>query len=121
VFRHLLKSTKNPDRELERLVKAVEVTRTKFVGDLSSWIKSNMPPQVDAIVGCGGTFDYLGQDLNSFLVDRIKLGVTGLYICRGESLPNAADNIELRSRFADIYYVWHSLHRKHQSLSKDSN
>ena len=121
VLRHLLKSTKNPDRELERLVKAIEAADAKFVGDLSSWIKSNMPPQVDAIVGCGGTFDYLERDLDTFLVDRIKSGVKGLYICKGESLPNAADNMELRSRFADIYYVWHGLHRKHQALLKDSN
>jgi hypothetical protein len=117
VLGHLLKSTKNPQRELDRLIKAIEVAHIQFMNDLKNWIKGNMPNQVDAIIGCGGTFDYIGTDLNSFLTTKIKDGDKNLYMCQGYE----TNYLKVNSRFADIWHIWHVLHRQHQAQNKELN
>ncbi len=118
VLSPILKSAKNPERELARLIESIELARHNFLTNLTNWLKSNLPPQVDAVVLCGGTGEYIGRDLDSWLETKVRGGKASIYKCTGDGLPTAFGDLEMQSRFADIYYVWHGLHRKYQADRK---
>jgi hypothetical protein len=94
----LLRSTSQQGRttELMTLQKAIKFARHEYVGSLTSWLKQAIPPDVEEILFCGGTADYLKKELNSYYraTPCIFSSIT---------VPASIDNNCLGSRLADIY------------------
>jgi hypothetical protein len=117
-FDYLLKS-KNKDRERTQLISSIQAAKRKMIQTLTDYLADYLPPQLDLIVKCGGTFDTIQKDLDSVLNDKLA---SGCKIIRddGNNVPlrhvarrfNGGGNYH--SRYCDVYYVWHKLHQKSQ-------
>ncbi len=113
----ILKSaTKYRDTELKILKTEIARATTSHVQQLQSWLGEVMPNRVDTILLCGGTADYLQNDLDAYLLSKLPSGRTKdaeLYIHIGEKLPVEIQKLGLGNRFTDIYCLWQDLQRLH--------
>jgi hypothetical protein len=56
--------------EVEKLVGAIESSRDQYLHSLSSWLRENLPKELDEVILCGGTAYYLRDSLG--LKERTK-------------------------------------------------
>jgi hypothetical protein len=82
--------------ELTTIVKAIRVARHEYVAALTSWLNQVVPLDVEEILFCGGTADYLKKELNSHYPATPC-------IFSGLSVPKNVDKHSLGSRLADVY------------------
>jgi hypothetical protein len=94
----LLRSTSQQGRtsELTTLQQAIKFARNEYANNLTSWFRQVIPPDVEEIIFCGGTAEYLKKELNAYYraIPCIFSGIT---------VPNAIDKNNLGSRLADVY------------------
>ncbi len=82
--------------ELTTIVKAIRVARHEYVAALTSWLNQVVPLDVEEILFCGGTADYLKKELNSHYPATPC-------IFSGLSVPKSVDKHSLGNRLADVY------------------
>lgn len=85
------------DREVDQLIEAVKLSRFDYARMLSHWINEVLPPDLDEIVFCGGTSEYMKSELrNQF--SHYSLSWHG-----GITVPKTLDPDGLGCRIADVY------------------
>lgn len=82
--------------ELTTIVKAIRAARHEYVAALTSWLDQVVPPDVEEILFCGGTADYIKKELNSHYPATPC-------IFSGVSIPKNVDQHFLGNRLADVY------------------
>ena len=94
----LLRSTSQQGRtnELMTLQQAIKFARHEYASSLTSWFKQVIPPDVEEIIFCGGTADYLKKELNAYYRSTPC-------IFSGITVPTSIDKNSLGSRLADVY------------------
>lgn len=94
----LLRSTSEQGRttELMTLQRAIKFARHEYANNLTSWFKQVIPADVEEIIFCGGTADYLKKELNAYY-----RAIPCLF--SGIAVPTSIDNNCLGSRLADVY------------------
>ncbi|RUT01627.1 hypothetical protein DSM106972_067240 [Dulcicalothrix desertica PCC 7102] len=94
----LLRSTTTQGRsaELIKLVQAIKFARHEYATALTSWLSQLIPLDVEEILFCGGTADYLKKELNTCYR-------TTPCIFSGIAVPASIDSYSLGSRLADVY------------------
>jgi hypothetical protein len=110
-FDLLLRCT-NEDREIERkiAIKAVENATANYVRRLADWLDEMLPTQSDLICLCGGTANYLGTALDSFLIDKLRSRAKKDLCMHSRLIIPAAIKQQVDAdRFADIYSLWHHM------------
>lgn len=97
-LRKLLRSTTQEGRnnELTQLTTAIKFSRHEYVSALTSWFKQVIPADVEEILFCGGTADYLKKELNSYYRSTPC-------IFSSVSIPSSIDKNSLGCRLADVY------------------
>ncbi|BAY95219.1 MULTISPECIES: ParM/StbA family protein [unclassified Tolypothrix] len=82
--------------ELTTIVNAIRIARYEYVTALTSWLDQVVPLDVEEILFCGGTADYIKKELNSHYPATPC-------IFTGVSVPKTLDKHCLASRLADVY------------------
>jgi hypothetical protein len=110
---HLIKSKKNSDRELHRLIKSVEQEHQNFIEKLTNWLDHSLP-HVDTIICCGGTFNCIYKQMEEFLLTKLNNDEESLFHCQiREKLREFFLDVNMQSRMIDIYYAWANLYLEH--------
>jgi hypothetical protein len=110
-FAPLLRSNES-DREVEHkmMIKAIDHATTTYTRRLSGWLDEVLPTQLDRICLCGGTANYLGSGLDSFLVSKLKSrDKKDLSLHSQLTIPVAIKQQVDADRFADIYSLWYQM------------
>lgn len=90
------KSREGRMSELTAIVNAITVARHEYVAALTSWLDQVVPLDVEEIIFCGGSADYLKKELNSHY-PAIRCLFSGVCV------PEKVDKHCLSSRLADVY------------------
>jgi hypothetical protein len=109
---HSLLRCCDQDREVERtmLIKAIEDATATYLRRLSGWLDEVLPTQLDRICLCGGTANYLGTKLDTFLINKLKSrDKKDLSLHSQLTIPAAIKQQVDADRFADIYSLWHQM------------
>ncbi len=112
----LLRSTGNANKqqELQQIQRAIKLARSEYSAALTSWLSQVIPRQVDEILFCGGTADYMKKELN--LHYRGKSCLWGV----GANIPKQVDQFSLLGRLADVYslflYFSQVVEKRYQSV-----
>ncbi|MEG4990187.1 hypothetical protein QUB08_31325 [Microcoleus sp. BR0-C5] len=85
------------DREVDQLIEAVKLSRFDYARMLSHWINEVLPPDLDEIVFCGGTSEYMKPEL------RNQFSNYSLSWHAGITVPKTLDPDGLGCRIADVY------------------
>ena len=85
------------DREVDQLIEAVKLSRFDYARMLSHWINEVLPPDLDEIVFCGGTSEYMKSEL------RNQFSHYSLSWHAGITVPKTLDPDGLGCRIADVY------------------
>lgn len=98
----LLRLPRSTTRELraadvQQIVAAIKSARPEYAKILISWLDETLPLDVEEIVFCGGTADYLRKELNEHY-DRIPLFWNAELV-----IPKTLDTFGLGNRLADVY------------------
>jgi hypothetical protein len=98
----LLRLPRSTTRELraadvQQIVAAIKSARPEYAKILMSWLDETLPLDVEEIVFCGGTADYLRKELNEHY-DRIPLFWNAELV-----IPKTLDTFGLGNRLADVY------------------
>ncbi|MBD2772586.1 ParM/StbA family protein [Iningainema tapete] len=98
----LLRLPRSTTRELraadvQQIVTAIKSARPEYAKILISWLDENLPLDVEEIVFCGGTADYLRKELNEHY-DKVPLSWNADLV-----IPKALDTFDLGNRLADVY------------------
>ncbi|MEM7727287.1 MAG: ParM/StbA family protein [Cyanobacteria bacterium P01_A01_bin.45] len=88
------------NQEVSVIVKAVNEAKQLYTATLTSWLNNVVPHDVDEIIFCGGTAEYLKKELNSHY-SRIPCIWHG-----GIVIPEAIDTYKLGFRLTDVYGVF---------------
>lgn len=82
--------------ELTTIVKVIRTARHEYIAALTSWLDQVVPPDVEEILFCGGTADYIKKELNSHYPATPC-------IFSGVAVPKSVDKHSLGNRLADVY------------------
>ncbi|MBE9224714.1 hypothetical protein IQ264_04430, partial [Phormidium sp. LEGE 05292] len=87
------------DTEIEKIISAVESARTEYATSLASWLKEVLPPssELDEAIVCGGTTDYLHEELNAIFPG------TPVTWHGGVEIPTSLNEQWLGTRLADVW------------------
>jgi hypothetical protein len=85
------------NEEVAALVTAIKEAKNLYIATLISWLNNVVPRDVDEIVFCGGTADYLKKELNS------RYSATPCIWHGGVVVPDAVDTYKLGTRLTDAY------------------
>ena len=85
------------DREVDQLIEAVKLSRFDYARMLSHWINEVLPTDLDEIVFCGGTSEYMKPEL------RNQFSHYSLSWHAGITVPKTLDPDGLGCRIADVY------------------
>jgi hypothetical protein len=97
------------DKEFERriAIEAVNKATAKHINSLSVWLDEMLPTASDRICLCGGTANYLGTALDSFLIDKLKSkSRQDLHLNSRLTIPMKFKQQVDADRYADIYSLW---------------
>ncbi|MFB2773187.1 hypothetical protein ACE1AT_28535 [Pelatocladus sp. BLCC-F211] len=85
--------------EIEKIISAVCDSRTEYVIALSNWLKESLPPrnELDEAIICGGTADYLRQELDTVFP------ATPIIWHGGVEIPPTLNEQSLGNRLADVW------------------
>jgi hypothetical protein len=106
-FHHLCSSSNHRDVEIEKIIAAVHSSREEYAIALTNWLKEVLPSQneLDEVIICGGTADYLREELDA-LFPRTPIIWHG-----GVEIPSTLNEQWLGHRLADVWAlsVYHSI------------
>jgi hypothetical protein len=92
------------------MIKSIDRATETYVRRLSGWLDEVLPTQLDRICLCGGTANYLGTELDAFLINKLKSrDKKDLSLHSQLTIPTAIKQRVDADRFADIYSLWHQL------------
>ncbi|HEY9782484.1 MAG TPA: ParM/StbA family protein [Leptolyngbyaceae cyanobacterium] len=60
-------------RDTAKLIKAIKDARAEYYAILDNWLRNEIPPDVDEIILCGGTANYLKPELNALFSRQFPL------------------------------------------------
>ena len=102
------------DREVDQLIEAVKLSRFDYARMLSHWINEVLPPDVDEIVFCGGTSEYMKPEL------RNQFSHYSLSWHAGITVPKTLDPDGLGCRIADVYGLFSYFKSQFEALGPRS-
>ena len=102
------------DREVDQLIEAVKLSRFDYARMLSHWINEVLPPDLDEIVFCGGTSEYMKPEL------RNQFSHYSLSWHAGITVPKTLDPDGLGCRIADVYGLFSYFKSQFEALGPRS-
>ena len=102
------------DREVDQLIEAVKLSRFDYARMLSHWINEVLPPDLDEIVFCGGTSEYMKPEL------RNQFSHYSLSWHAGITVPKTLDPDGLGCRIADVYGLFSYFKSQFEVLRQSS-
>ena len=89
----------NKDYQLNRLKQGITNSRAEYLQVLKNWLSECIPLDTDLIVYCGGTAEYLREDLSNFK------STPNINVCFFDSIkvPLSLDIYSLKERVYDLY------------------
>lgn len=102
------------DREVDQLIEAVKLSRFDYARMLSHWINEVLPPDLDEIVFCGGTSEYMKPEL------RNQFSHYSLSWHAGITVPKTLDSDGLGCRIADVYGLFSYFKSQFEALGQRS-
>lgn len=88
--------------EVEKLVSAISSSRTQYLHSLSSWLRENLPKELDEVILCGGTAYYLRDSLEKFFSScSVEVVWDG-----DMELPLHLQTQDLGRRMCDVYGMY---------------
>ena len=102
------------DREVDQLIEAVKLSRFDYARMLSHWINEVLPPDLDEIVFCGGTSEYMKPEL------RNQFSHYSLSWYAGITVPKTLDPDGLGCRIADVYGLFSYFKSQFEALGQRS-
>lgn len=100
------------DREVDQLIEAVKLSRFDYARMLSHWINEVLPPDLDEIVFCGGTSEYMKPEL------RNQFSHYSLSWHAGITVPKTLDPDGLGCRIADVYGLFSYFKSQFEALCR---
>jgi hypothetical protein len=103
---------KERKQELTALKKAIDVSMSRYLSLVQSWVEEYLPQRTQEILVCGGTGDCLNPQLAEWLRTKVppiggNKGGYGVFFHCGFNPPEAIAGLGYGNRFADIYYLSH--------------
>lgn len=106
-FHHLCSSSNHRDVEIEKIITAVHLAREEYAIALTNWLKEVLPSQneLDEVIICGGTADYLREELDTLFP------TTPIIWHGGVEIPSTLNEQWLGRRLADVWAlsVYHGI------------
>jgi hypothetical protein len=106
-FHHLCSDNNHRDAEIEKIIYAVHSSRAEYAIALTNWLKEVLPPknELDEVIICGGTADYLREELDTVFP------ATPVIWHGGVEIPSNLNEQWLGSRLADVWAlsVYHNI------------
>jgi hypothetical protein len=106
-FHHLCSDNNHRDAEIEKIILAVHSSRAEYAIALTNWLKEVLPSrnELDEVIICGGTADYLREELDTVFP------ITPVVWHGGVEIPSNLNEQWLGSRLADVWAlsVYHSI------------
>lgn len=106
-FYQLVSSSNYPDDQIEKIIAAVNSSRTEYAISLTSWLKEVLPAnnELDEVIFCGGTADYLHYELD------MMFPKTPVIWHGSVEIPHFLNERWLGNRLADVWAlsVYHSI------------
>ncbi len=106
-FCHLCNSDNIKDTQIEKIISVVNSSRTEYAITLMSWLKEVLPNknELDEVIICGGTADYLREELDALFP------TTPIVWHGGVEIPQTLNEQWLGNRLADVWAlsVYHSI------------
>ncbi len=106
-FYHLCSSNNHRDTEIEKIISAVHSSRAEYAIALINWLKEVLPSknELDEVIICGGTADYLREELDTVFP------ATPVVWHGGVEIPSNLNEQWLGSRLADVWAlsVYHGI------------
>jgi hypothetical protein len=106
-FHHLCSDNNHRDVEIEKIIYAVYSSRAEYAIALTNWLKEVLPSrnELDEVIICGGTADYLREELDTVFP------ITPIVWHGGVEIPSNLNEQWLGSRLADVWAlsVYHSI------------
>ncbi|HBL13788.1 MAG TPA: hypothetical protein DD379_20815 [Cyanobacteria bacterium UBA11162] len=104
-MRSILPLTRSSDEqrrseEVEILREAIRTARREYTLQLISWMKEILPRDLNEVVICGGTADYLKPELKDYFC------WTPIHWHGGIKIPDELDINNLGNRFTDVYCLF---------------
>nr|ADN18501.1 conserved hypothetical protein [Gloeothece verrucosa PCC 7822] len=88
------------EEELETLKEAIAIQHQKYTTDLFKWLSEVLPKNLDEVVLCGGTADYLRREMVEFF------GAQKVYLHANVNLPDDIKSLNMENRWADVWCIW---------------
>jgi hypothetical protein len=95
--------------ELSNLKELIKTSRFYYWTMLKTWIDECLDSDIDRVIICGGTADYLRPELEAHLKPKFPPIVNGkkeLYFHSSINLPGAVQAEGMGFRLADVYCLW---------------
>lgn len=106
-FYHLCSSNNHRDTQIEKIILAVHSSRAEYAIALTNWLKEILPSknELDEAIICGGTADYLREELDAVFP------TTPVVWHGGVEIPSTLNEQWLGSRLADVWAlsVYHAI------------
>jgi hypothetical protein len=106
-FYHLCSDNNHRDAEIEKIIFAVNSSRVEYAIALTNWLKEVLPSrnELDEVIICGGTADYLREELDTVFP------ATPVVWHGGVEIPSNLNEQWLGNRLADVWAlsVYHSI------------
>ncbi len=106
-FYHLCSSNSTKDAQVEKIISVVNSSRAEYAIALMSWLTEVLPNknELDEVIICGGTADYLREELDSVFP------TTPIVWHGGVEVPQTLNEQWLGNRLADVWAlsVYHGI------------
>jgi hypothetical protein len=106
-FYHLCSSNSTKDAQIEKIISVVNSSRAEYAIALMSWLTEVLPNknELDEVIICGGTADYLREELDALFP------TTPIVWHGGVEIPQTLNEQWLGSRLADVWAlsVYHGI------------
>jgi hypothetical protein len=88
-FHHLCNDNNHLNAQIEKIISAVHSSRAEYARALMNWLKEVLPPknELDEVIICGGTADYLREELDTVFPITPVIWHGGVEIPRCQGLP----------------------------------
>lgn len=94
---------------------ALQISRDEYFRALVRWLLQEIPRDIDELILCGGTAEYLRSELEAYY-SNVKLIWNG-----GVEIPPALDKVGMGVRLADVWALYQVLFGSANLTTKNSN
>jgi hypothetical protein len=110
LFKSILKRRpEQQDVELANLKEVIKVSKGYYWTMIKTWIDECLDSDINRVIICGGTADYLKSDLADYLNPKFPATSSGksrVYFHSSINLPAEVQAKKMGNRLADIYCLW---------------